>query len=786
MDEIEQQNIKKIYIAHIRRVDENKKLKTIHHDELWDKPHILSEHLLETSKLAQEFAKDIGQDWAGLAGLLHDFGKFRNKFQDYIRLKSGYERENAHIENGKRAPHSTAGAIHATKILQPGFGHIIAYLISGHHAGLPDWYGGRGSLEYRLKDGLDEYKEAIAEKIPADIVKYNSLSLPSVAQSVDSISLWMRLLFSSLVDADFLDTESYMQPEKKAQRKEMVSMATLQSRFTHGMKKLQDNSEKTSLQKIRNFILNECYSAAEREPGLFSLTVPTGGGKTLSSLAFALKHAQIYQKKRIIYAIPFTSIIEQNADVFRKFVGEDAVLEHHSSLDVAPEKENSKSRLAAENWDAPLIVTTNVQLFESLHASRSSRCRKLHNIVNSIIILDEAQQIPRDFHAPITQVMQQLTDHFGVTWVLCTATQPVLTHTKNNFGQILLKGLKNVREIVSDPEVLATEKLKRVNIQLPEVDDPKLSWQELSKKLALEDCVLAIVNTRLQARTLFELLPDDGNNLHLSAHMCAQHRTEVIYKIKERLKERSKGKKRPLRVISTQLIEAGVDVDFPVVYRAMAGLDSIAQSAGRCNREGKLQELGKVIVFKPEQPAPPGFLRQGEDTTLEMITSGLIEEPLAPESFAKYFSKMNSKGSRDKYNILELLRASQSNDAPLAIQFRTAAEKFRLIDNTGISIIVPFIPLKRTKGTSSNLEKQDYSPVEAWITQLESDSSQKWIYKKLQRYTVMLPESMAQKYLNAGCLESRGGQFVLLDSYYHPLLGVDPPDITISPEDSVM
>ena len=772
------------YIAHIRRLEESEQSSCTQNTQ-WDKPHVLSEHLLETAKLAEEFAKYIGSDWAEMAGKLHDFGKFRNKFQDYIRIKSGYERENAHIENGKRAPHSTAGAIYATKTLPPGLGHIIAYIISGHHAGLPDWYGARGSLEYRLKEGLDEYQEAITEKIPADILKNNHLTLPTVAQSVDSISLWIRLLYSCMVDADFLDTETYMQPEKKVQRKEMLSLDILQTRFTREMKKLQKNSDKTSLQKIRHSILNECYSAAERKPGLFSLTVPTGGGKTLSSLAFALKHAQIYKKKRIIYAIPFTSIIEQNADVFRKFVGEDAVLEHHSSLDVAPEKENSQSRLAAENWNAPLIVTTNVQLFESLHASRSSRCRKLHNIVNSIIILDEAQQIPRDFHAPITQVMQQLTDHFGVTWVLCTATQPVLTHTKNNFGQTLLKGLKNVREIVSDPDVLAIEKLKRVNIQLPKIDDPKLSWQELSEKLATEDCVLAIVNTRLQARTLFELLPDDGNNLHLSAHMCAQHRTEVISEIKERLNEGREGKKRPLRVISTQLIEAGVDVDFPVVYRAMAGLDSIAQSAGRCNREGKLDGLGKVIIFKSEQPAPPGFLRQGEDSTLEMIASGLVHEPLAPENFEIYFSKMNSKGSRDKHNILELLRASQSNDTPLAIQFRTAAEKFRLIDNTGVSIVVPFRPFKRVKGVFSNIERQEYSPVEAWISQLESDLSQKWIYKKLQRYTVTLPETMAKKYHNAGCLESRGGQFVLLESYYHLLLGVDPPDILISPEDSV-
>ncbi len=755
---------KKEYIAHVKQNENGE----------WNELHLLDEHLRSVEKLAKGFALNIGADWAARSGQWHDLGKYRKRFQDYIRLQSGYERENAHIENGKRAPHSTAGAIHATRFLPPGLGHIIAYLIAGHHAGLADWDGGKGSLKYRLVNGMDEYQEALAENIPEDILLGECPVLPEVAQSVETIALWMRILFSCLVDADFLDTESYMQPEKSVQRKEVVSLGVLQSRFSKEMVQLQKNSVQTELNDIRNNILSKCIAAAEWQPGLFSLTVPTGGGKTLSSLAFALEHARTHNKKRIIYAIPFTSIIEQNADVFRGFIGSDAVLEHHSSLDVAPSKENSLSRLAAENWNAPLIVTTNVQLFESLFASRASRCRKLHNLVNSVIVLDEAQQIPRDFHAPITQVMQQLSDHFGVTWVLCTATQPVLTKSENTFGQTLLKGLSNVREIIPQLKELS-QKLRRVEVTLPSLDDARMSWGEVSEKVIAEDCVLVIVNTRRQARTLFELLPDDKNNLHLSAHMCAQHRTEVIMQIKQRLQQRQEGDTRPLRVVSTQLIEAGVDVDFPMVYRAIAGLDSIAQSAGRCNREGKLKKLGKVIVFKPEQPSPPGFLRQGEDITNELITSGELDDPLAPESFEKYFTLINSKGKRDKHNILELLKASQSNDAPLVIQFRTAAEKFRLIDNNGVSIVVPFIP-----------EGIEQSPVDRWISQLESDSSQKWVYKKLQRYTVTLPESLAKKFQANGCIDVRAGLFVLLESYYHKRWGVDSPEILISAEDSVI
>ncbi|MBN4055496.1 CRISPR-associated helicase/endonuclease Cas3, partial [bacterium AH-315-K03] len=432
------------------------------------------------------------------------------------------------------------------------------------------------------------------------------------------------------------------------------------------------------------------------------------------------------------------------------------------------------SRLAAENWDAPLIVTTNVQLFESLHASRTSRCRKLHNIQNSVIVLDEAQQLPRDFHAPITQVMQQLSDHFGVTWVLCTATQPDLSQQSDTFGKVLLGGLSNIREIIAKPVAMA-EQLKRVDVQLPTLDAPCLSWPEIAEHLQQEACVLAIVNTRRQARDLFALLPSSDDNFHLSANMCAQHRTVILDQIKTRLKDRRNGGSQPLRVVSTQLIEAGVDVDFPVVYRAMAGLDSIAQSAGRCNREGRLTTLGRVIVFKPEERAPIGFLRQGEEVTTELIAAKKVEQPLSPESFSEYFKLLNSKGSRDKHGILELLSAVESPDTPLSIAFRSAAEKFRLIDNNGVPVIVPY-----------RSSEEEESSVIQWLAQLESDSSQKWIYKKLQRFTVTLPESFAKQLEAKKCLEQRAGFFVLHELYYSRIWGVDSPDVLLSAERSVV
>jgi len=754
------------YIAHAKQND----------DGSWDAPHSLADHLRSVSNLAANNANGFGsQQWAALAGLWHDLGKYREPFQKYIRDQTGYDRENAHVEQGSgRVTHSTAGAIHAVERLGPIFGHVIAYLIAGHHAGLPDWLGGRGALSFRLQEAQPEYLQSLLEIIPEDILDGKLPKIPEVAKDRDAISLWVRLLFSCLVDADFLDTERYMSPEKAGKRIADLKLSAVSDAYFQHMKDFQRVAEPTPLNRIRSSILNNCLSAAELEPGIFSLTVPTGGGKTLSSLAFALRHAEKFDKNRIVYAIPFTSIIEQNAKVFRDILGEDAVLEHHSNLDVAPSGETSRSRLASENWDAPLIVTTNVQLFESMFASRTSKCRKLHNLVNSVIVLDEAQQLPRDFHKPITQIMRQMSNYFGVTWVLCTATQPELGEQKDAFGRVQQEGLGGIHEIASAPSELA-EKLKRVAINMPSADAEPTEWDTLSALVNNEPCVLVIVNTRNNARDLFNRLEEDGNSVHLSASMCAEHRSATLFDIRQRLEARRNGDNRPLRVISTQLIEAGVDVDFPVVYRAMAGLDSIAQSAGRCNREGRQNGLGRVEVFLPEQSAPPGFLRQGEQTTLRLLKAGLLEDPLSPESMQRYFSELNRLGNRDKQGICELLKAEQTTDPAIDISFREAAKKFQLIDDNGIGVIVPYRP-----------NQMDESPVYAWLDVLHSDTSAKWVYRKLQRFSVTLPESFAKKLEEAGALYVRAGQFVVEQSHYHKLWGIQPPDALLSAEESII
>ncbi|MBF0218184.1 MAG: CRISPR-associated helicase Cas3' [Gammaproteobacteria bacterium] len=757
-------------IAHICRDDSGQ----------FRKPHSIEGHLSETAKLAAIAARDFqSESWVELAGRWHDLGKYRRRFQDYIRLETGYEAENAHIENGQRAPHSTAGAIHAIEQLgATGQGHLLAYLIAGHHAGLPDWDGdGRASLSYRLKESRSEYEEALQGQIPTNILAGTVPQLPHFNnRSPTALSLWMRLLFSALVDADFLDTERYMAPDQAAKREQWPTLVQLSERFEVSITGLQQRaqSEKSPLAKIRHAIYQQTLEAAQWQSGLFSLTVPTGGGKTLASLAFALQHAKKYQKRRIIYAIPYTSIIEQNAAVFRQFLGEDAVLEHHSTLDRPPNEESGRSRLSAENWDAPLIVTTNVQLFESLHASRTSRCRKLHNLVNSVIILDEAQQLPRDFHAPITAVMQQLADDYGVSWLLCTATQPELSQQKNPFGQIIMEGLGDVREIITNPADLASQ-LQRVTLTMPDKRMSRPSdWRVIAEQLAEESVVLAIVNSRKDARTLFELLPEEGQRFHLSAQMCAEHRSRVLAEIKSALLSWREGDA-PLRVVTTQLIEAGVDIDFPVVYRAMAGLDSIAQAAGRCNRENRLLQPGRVVVFLPPKAASGGFLRQGEDTTKELLHAGKLEQPLAPLAFRAYFDQLNARGDRDKQKIGKLLTPQTTHDAPLSIAFRTAERQFRLIDNEGVAVIVPY-----------RSEEGKESPIYAWLAQLEQDSSQKWIYRKLQRYSVTLPEKWAIRLLADSAIEIRAGQRLLLESYYDAKWGVNLGDLLLSAKASIL
>jgi CRISPR-associated endonuclease/helicase Cas3 len=659
--------------------------------------------------------------------------------------------ESAHIEqrNG-RTTHSTAGALLAQERLGT-LGHILAYLIAGHHAGLHDWHGG---LNERLasEDARRELDEALSAGPPSDILEAGDrdLDLKTIPGGKEGFALWVRMLFSCLVDADFLDTEAFMDAGRAAARGAWPALPDLRARFDLHMAALNARAPATPVNALRREIRDHCLRAAARTPGHFSLTVPTGGGKTLSSMAFALEHAHLHGKRRIVYVIPYTSIIEQTADVFRGIFGE-AVIEHHSNAESEPGDETARSRLACENWDAPIVVTTSVQFFESLFAARTSRCRKLHNLVESVVVIDEAQLLPTELLQPILDMLNLLAGHYGVTLVLSTATQPALSTQVYFDARQNLRGLDGVREIIPDPDDLY-RRLKRVTVRLPADWHSPDPWENLVPRLAAHPSVLAIVNTRRHARELHRLMPP--GTLHLSALMCGAHRSLVIHAIKARLAAET-----PTRVVSTQLVEAGVDLDFPVVYRALAGLDSIAQAAGRCNREGRL-DRGEVVVFVPPQAAPLGLLRKGADACLATL-HGHTGDPLDRTLFDTYFRRLYHACDLDEHRIVELLRA---DGRTLAVNFRTAAERFRLIQDDDS---VPVICLYRgSDGTDTTID--------TLLGALRKDGPERWLMRKLQRYTVTVRRGEAQQLLAQGDIEEViPGLFAQAsDCLYDPVLGL--------------
>jgi CRISPR-associated endonuclease/helicase Cas3 len=565
-------------------------------------------------------------------------------------------------------------------------------------------------------------------------------------------ALWLRMLFSALVDADFLDTEAYFDPAKAAQREGSLPLAWLKPALDRHLERLGAGGS-GRVHAARADVLRQCRDKAARQPGVFRLTVPTGGGKTLASLAFALDHALAHGHRRVVYAIPFTSIIEQTADVFRHVfasLGDDVVVEHHSNAEADESRENHRSRLACENWDAPLVVTTNVQLFESLFARRTSRCRKLHSLVDSVIVLDEAQLLPLEFLQPVVDVLRYLVQDFGATVLLCTATQPVLDAAAGFDPQRgLQRGIGPVTEIIDDVPALYAA-LERVQVRLPpNLNEPR-TWPDLADEIAGHDAVLAIVSRRADAAELFSLVEartgGAGACWHLSALMCPQHRSDTLGRIKAALAARREAlaagrEAAPVRVISTQLVEAGVDVDFPVVYRALAGLDSVAQAAGRCNREGRLAEPGQVHVFVPPTKAPPGLLTLARDTC-KAVWHDLPARPFALPLVEQYFKRLlYDARSTDAKRICEMLSLRPDMRAlTLPLQLRSAADAFRLIDDDGATVLVRY---------RSAAARDD---IEVLIGMLERDGPSRWSMRKLQRYGVTIHRRQTFQLLRDGMI----------------------------------
>ena len=767
------------------------------HTSTTGEAHGLRHHLVAVATAAQASADPINsQHWAYLAGLWHDLGKYRPGFQQYIRQVNGHE---AHIEGklpmGSDKTHSAAGALHALRKLEAKFeargavlGRVLAYVIAGHHAGLADWVAGldRRLLGTGAADAEREYAQAltVCREQDADLLELPdafdfaaalaAIPGPKSAQPLTT-SLWIRMLFSALVDADFLDTERFLNEGKAKARdgfQPLTSYATQLAAHLNNMatQTAQAGRSDDAVMQARAQVLAHCLAKAQLAPGVFTLTVPTGGGKTLSSLAFALRHAQAHGKRRVIYAIPYTSIIEQTADVFARIFGAEQVVEHHSQADVAERDETQRGRLACENWDAPLVVTTNVQLFESLFAARTSRCRKLHNIANSVIVLDEAQLLPPDFLQPILDALSVLVVHYGVTLLLCTATQPTLVDIPRFDPRQSLRGLPPPTRIVEDEAPLFTA-LQRVDIEWPADLHTPLPTEALVSRLKEHDCVLVVVNTRNDAAEILKALDAATGDtaLHLSAAMCGQHRADVIAQIRGRLQARRDGLDAgPLRVVSTQLVEAGVDIDFPVVFRSLAGLDSVAQAAGRCNREGRLPDGGKgqVVVFVRDIPKPLHQVRFAAEATRTVVQGG--GDALSPAAFERYFPLYYARfASRDKHGIVEHLR----KNSRFEFEFRTAADKFRLVDDEDqASVIVTYV----SAVTESIIP---------FVEMLRRGETDRWLLRKLQRYTVSVRRKLLDTWQAQGDVkELVPGMYLLIDQLrYHDRLGLLPDARSLDP-----
>lgn len=701
----------------------------------------LPDHLAGVTELAESFASSFhAEPWGRAAGLLHDIGKASAEFQK-------------RLEGGSVVDHGTAGAKEAVARYGDQYGRFLGYVICGHHGGLPA--GGdaakEGSLLRRLEQKVPDYSDW-EHYLPQSLPEKADLNIPfkGVRGKLGfQIAFYIRMLYSSLVDADALDAEQATNQDASALREGWVTLDSVQDQMNQFLQNQKARSADTPINRRRTEIREHVTRLAKSEKGLFSLTIPTGGGKTQVSLDFAMKHTREHNLKRIIYVTSFTSIIEQTAQVFRTILGDEVVLEHHSN--VASEESNSKAkkenlddgatfkekcRLATENWDAPLVVTTSVQALESLFSNKPSRCRKLHRMADSILIFDEAQMIPRIFLQPTLMALGELVQNYGSTVVLCTATQPawdkVRRHGRDEGSEILAGQV--IQELALKPKELY-EEFRRVRVEYV----AEKSDEELVEKFLQTEQVLCIVNTRRHAQNLFSLLeknfPDKEGLFHLSTRMCPHHRRAKLKEIRGRLEQGLS-----CRVISTQLIEAGVDVDFPQVYRSIAGIDSIVQAAGRCNREQKRPE-GQVFVFKPadSKDLPPGDFTRYAEIAEEIFAE--YSDPMCLEAVEGYFRKlyaMDGKVSLDKKGILaELEKEWRIED--LLFDFPQIAKDFQLIDSATESLIIPWGPFFSVEKDKKELEEKSFSEcLEEIEKMIYNEVSPVRLARKMQPITIQV------------------------------------------------
>lgn len=716
----------------------------------------LSEHAEGVAHYCIQFLKQAGlpelAPLGELLAVLHDAGKAQSAFQNYILGKSTI-----------KAPHSAAGALLATCLLYelskelklkklPRTAQLLAYAISGHHRGLYDSVGLRSQLEgIDCKDRYEKTSKVLSG-LRSEVqiwVKDHAVSIEDSLRELskqvgvtEQAQALIRLLVSCLVDADFLDTEAFMDEERKEHRHEATSgyatLLVLRDRLTEHMKGF--SKEEGKINEARRAFLNQCRAHGRTcAKGYYSLFLPTGGGKTLSSMAWALETALKHEAQRIIYVIPYTSIITQTAGIFREIFGEENVLEHHSDISFSGDEASQeaeryeRTRLLAENWDAPIIVTTNVQFFESLFSHKVSRSRKVHSIANSVVIFDEVQMFPTEFLHPMLRLLEDLRCIYHTQHLFCSATLPPFDkdHSSsfkkvNDFHQLS----EAIQPIVpEDPELFKV--FDRVVYHL---EEKEYTTKELAEKLAQHDSALCIVNSRRDASQLYQALLVEGKEaqdvIHLSRNMCSAHLKERIAEVRHRLKADI-----PTIVISTQLIEAGVDIDLPIVYRAMSGLDSIVQAGGRCNREGKRPTPGEVYVFSLSDGGKAfGAIAQGQNATrflldnLEKQTYTSIPLELIEAYYLRYYASI---GSFDTKRIAESLYEEEEAKC-WRFDFERASKDFQLIDNVDHDL---FVPYGKGKELIESLQKHALYLNHRTMRELQQYhvSISKWRYEELEK-----------------------------------------------------
>lgn len=694
----------------------------------------LSRHLANVAASARSRAERFGAAEVGeVTGWLHDMGKVKAGFQ--ARLRGAPQ----------KVSHSGEGALYAHDHF-PFLGKLMAFCVAGHHSGLPN--GATDARARPVTPLLKRLAESDSIPLPAGVKIPDMRTAPKPLSGLKfdartafcafEVQFFTRMLFSALVDADFIETENFYSPGRR--HSPIPDLDGLRSTLDRRLTGF--GPARTPVNRLRAEVLSAAEDAAQKKPGLFTLTVPTGGGKTLSSLKFALDHALRHDLRRVIYVVPFTAIIEQTADVFRTYLeDEDAVLEHHSGFDAedtfGDETRAEQMKLAAQNWDRPVVVSTAVQFFESLFANRTQKCRKLHNIARSVIVLDEAQTLPVNYLRPCLAALKELVRGYGCSVVLCTATQPAVRDLDGLDRYDESIPADATREIAPDPPELY-RRLKRVDARFVGA----LGNADLAARVAGQEA-LVIVNNKRQARALYDLL-GRGHALHLSTNMTAGHRRDVLARIKD-------GFDGP--VISTALVEAGVDLDFPQVWRAVAGLDSIVQAAGRCNRNGMMEGLGEVHIFEPEDGYPPPHELQLNADIARDILRTHADDPLSPEAVRAYFQRLywDRDADLDSKRILQQIKETGNRfDFP----FADIAHDFRLIEEVTQPLIIGAGTYGMDAGARRLLEHGPYPGA---------------IARAMQRYTVSVSPRVRGELVRVGAAhavrpDEFGDQFVVLDN----------------------